>query len=277
MEILTRALTIEDKQDALWVEAGATPHLLYLNDVWNYFLNETDGDLLGVFVSGKLVGIGKITRLYNGYGWLETIRVHPDYQRKGVGKAIWRQYFAEMAKLGLKESGMYTEEHNIVSKTLAESFGLSVTAYYDEYLLPVSLVASDVSSSFTPVKKDEGESLLSMHYSAMPPYVVINRTLYPTANGLGGHLADMGWLYKSGDGSLLIAGNRFHKERLLHLPWFSGRAAEALGFAQSLAVKQNAPSLSCFIPVNSDFSKTLEQNGFSKASRYMTLWIKLKS
>lgn len=275
MQILTRSLTIDDKQSALWVEAGAMPNLRYLNDVWDYFAHSTDGDLLGAFVSNKLVGIGKITRLYNGYGWLETLRVHPDYQNKGVGKAIWRQYFLEMGKLKLEETGMYTEGYNTVSKTLAESFGLSVTSYYDEYLLPVTPGISASNDSFTPVNSADGEALLSKYYSVMPPYVAINRTMYPTSSGLGEHLATMGWLYQSSDGGILIAGNRFHKERLLHLPWFYGSVTAALNFAQSLAALQGAPSVSSFLPKNYERVNTMQENGFTKAGDYMTLWVKL--
>lgn len=83
MEVTIRALTENDKIQALRVEAAAMPKNRYLSDVWELFIGKADGCLLGAFIKDTLVGLGKITRLYEHYGWLETLRVHPDCQRVG--------------------------------------------------------------------------------------------------------------------------------------------------------------------------------------------------
>ena len=234
MKVIIKALSDQDKDGAFWVEAGAMPDNRYLADVWELFTRKSDGSLLGAFVSGsdddyhsgQLVGIGKITRLYGDHGWLETLRVHPDWQRKGIGAAIWRGYFEEMEKMKLKSVGMYTEAENVASKALAEQNGLTVRAYFREYRRPVQPgqaapeAATKDQPSFTQVEPADGENCRAGRYQSMPPFVVINRTFYPTGPGLGRHLAEMGWLYQSQDGQVLIAGNRFHPPYLLHWPYF---------------------------------------------------------
>jgi len=270
MRITTRELTPDDKEQALWAEAGAMPRNRYLAEVWELFTKHTDGPLLGAFVGEVLAGIGKITRLYGGYGWLETLRVHPDWQRKGVGRAVWRGYFAEMERMGLKSAGMYTENYNLASKTLAESFGLTVRGFYTEHIAPAS-PAPAAPTGFSPVAPDRGEAVLSNHYHALPPYLVINRTFYPVAEGLGRHCADEGWLHQNQAGDILIAGNRFHLQRLLHCPYFSGEPGPALAEARRLAAAQGAPSISRLAPTET--SNVPSQ--FRQADSFMTLWIDL--
>lgn len=298
MEIIVRALTDRDKEAALWVEAGAMPDNKYLSDVWKLFTIGSEGDLLGAFSGGRLAGIGKITRLFGGYGWLETLRVHPAWQRKGFGRAIWEGFFQEIERLKLKSVGMYTEAENKISKGLAGQFGLGIRGFYREFRLLLDGRAPAEEVFFEPVPAAEGEALCSRFYAEMPPYVVINRTFYPAAEGLGRHLAEVGWLYRSREGELVVAGNRFHARRLLHVPYFSGRPGQALAFAAKLAAACGAPALSCLCPIISgpagagtDARCCLEgrggkgggptiieagQNcGFTPGNAFMTLWREL--
>lgn len=298
MEIAVRALTDRDKEAALWVEQGAMPDNKYLGDVWQLFTIGSEGDLLGAFSGGCLAGIGKITRLFGDYGWLETLRVHPAWQRKGLGRAIWEGFFREIERMKLKSVGMYTEAENKISKGLAEQFGLSVRGFFREFRLPLNGKAPAEDVLFEPVPAAEGEALLCGLYDEMPPYLVVNRTFYPAAEGLGRHLAEASWLYRSREGGLVVAGNLFHAQRLLHVPYFSGRAGQALAFAAKLAAACGAPALSCLCPIISepagdgaDIHRKLEgrgsngggpaiiepmQNyGFTPGNAFMTLWREL--
>ena len=297
MKVIIRALSDQDKDGALWVEAGAMPDNRYLADVWELFTRKSDGALLGAFVSrseaeadgGRLAGIGKITRLYGDHGWLETLRVHPDWQRKGIGAALWQGYFEEMAKMKLKSVGMYTEAENVASKALAEKNGLAVRAYFREYRRPVKLdpAASEGSpkcrAACAAVAPADGEAYLAAYYQSMPPFVVVNRTFYPTGPGLGQHLAEAGWLYRDGEGQPLIAGNRFHPQFLLHWPYFKGEPDQAMNCALNLAARQGAPALSCLCRIedaqqalnDSPAIKYLNQLGFTEGRAFMTLWREL--
>jgi len=47
-----------------------------------------DGGFLGMFDAEMLIGCAKITQLPDTVIWLEGLRIHPDYQGKGLGKQL---------------------------------------------------------------------------------------------------------------------------------------------------------------------------------------------
>ena len=274
MEIKIRAIEDKDRDECIYVEKGAMPHNRYINDVWNLFLKETKGDLIGVFVDGKLQGMGKLTVLYNGYGWLETLRVHPDYQNKGIGQKIYDAYIKYMKDLKLKSVGMYTEMYNKISKHLAEKNGLTVRAEYTEILKPI-YESEENFNDFKQVTEKEGENLISKYYNEMDDYIVINRTFYPVKKGLGEVLAKNGWVYKNENDDILIAGFRFQPEKAFHVPFIRGNIEHVLKFANYLGFKAGSKNLSILKPVNSKEINLFTDNGFKIDDDYMTLWIDL--
>ena len=84
------------------IEAGAVRANHYFSDVVDYY-RSTAGELTVACVDGVPVGMGKLTVLFDGSAWLELLRVHPDFQRKGVGRAIYRRYFEEIRALGQRD------------------------------------------------------------------------------------------------------------------------------------------------------------------------------
>ena len=74
--------------EAVCVEEETLPNSCYLRDNSDYFLNQTKGELTLVLSGDEPVGIGKLSLLPDGSGWLETLRVRPDWQGQGVGKAL---------------------------------------------------------------------------------------------------------------------------------------------------------------------------------------------
>ena len=87
--------------EAFGLRLGLCQVLAMLNDVWNDFTSGEDGFFFGAYLDGELGGIGKMTKLYNGYGWLETLRVHPDFQGKGLEKAIYEAFMSHRETLGV--------------------------------------------------------------------------------------------------------------------------------------------------------------------------------
>lgn len=271
MEIVTRTLKDSDKVAALHIEAGAMPNNRYLDDVWDMFISRENGVMLGAFINEQLQGIGRITRLYNNIGWLETLRVHPDYQNKGIGRVIYKRYFEAAETLGLNKLGMYTENYNIVSKTLAQSEGLDITGNYLEMVLPVD--KDNIScNGFSLIPTEKAEEVLSKHYDDMGDYIVVNKTFYPVGKGLGELLAKNRWAYTDQQENIVIAGNRYHSERMLHVPYIYGDKNVALKFVNCLAVRNSAPTLSTMQPIGSENITKYHEIGFKDADEFMTLW-----
>ena len=71
--------------EAVCVEEETLPNSCYLRDNSDYFLNQTKGELTLVLSGDEPVGIGKLSLLPDGSGWLETLRVRPDWQGRRKG------------------------------------------------------------------------------------------------------------------------------------------------------------------------------------------------
>ncbi|MDR1793886.1 MAG: GNAT family N-acetyltransferase [Erysipelotrichaceae bacterium] len=270
MTFTTRALGDGDRQEAVRVEEAAAPGYPYLNDAWDYFLRQTEGDLTGVFLDEKLVGVGKLTRLFHDYGWLETLRVDPQYQGQGAGKAIYAAYLKEASERGLRALGMYTGSKNVISRHLAEKNGLALAGTFDEYVLP----AKDVipHHHFQQVEVAQAEAILSPHYKDMGGFVSLNQTYYPAKEGLGACMAANGWLYQSDKGDLIIVGARFQPERGLHVAFVSNDTKSAIDFALSLAKAKGSVNLQAMRVEGRDCGDLLDC-GFEKSPRQLiTLW-----
>ncbi len=244
MEIIIRELVDSDKEDCLQIEAKALPGVSYVNDVWEDFTSRKRGYFLGAALDGRLVGIGKITKLYNGYGWLETLRVHPDYQGIGIGKAIYTEYMEKIKQMNFHAVGMYTESWNERSAYLANKFGLSFKARFTEFVKEIKPLNSLDSLGFKKVSMEESEDLLSPYYPMMGDFIVINRTYYPVKPGLSKHLAKVGWLFSDDEGNILVIGYRFQPQKALHLAFFYGDTEKIIKFAETYANKLKSSKIS---------------------------------
>lgn len=107
MQITTRPFQDTDLGRCLEIERAAVRSNHYLNDVIDYY-RTTKGEFTLALADNFPAGMGKLTVLYDGSAWLELLRVHPDFQRQGMGKAIYRRYLEQVAAFGCPAARMYT-------------------------------------------------------------------------------------------------------------------------------------------------------------------------
>jgi len=273
MMITTRPAAMDDRQRCIWIEDGAIRGIRYIDDVWPLFLGAGDGDLTLALKDGTLGGMGKLTHLYGGHCWLESLRVHPEFQNLGLGKAIYRRYFEEMAQRGLTACGMYTGFDNTHSRHLAELYGLSLKGRFGEYAMAVQ---DGDAPAFEVVAEADGEAVLAPHYGEMGGFAVLNRTWFPVRAGLGAEMARRGWLYRSSNGSLVVAGYRFQPSKALHVPFLHGDAGACLAFCHQLARIQGAAQLTAVRPYGEASEAAMAALGFEKTPHdLITLWKRL--
>lgn len=270
MEIETKIITDEDKSRCIEIEKSATPGLSYINDTWDMFTKEDNGEFFGALVDGELWGMGKFTYLYGKYAWLETLRVHKDYQRKGLGKAIYKRYMEQMKDLGFKGVGMYTEHYNMASKSLAEQNGFELKGEFGEY---IKTPINGDKGSFKPIKTEDGEEIISKYYEDMEGFLPINRTFFPVNEGIGKFLASSNWGFIDDDNNIVIAGYRFQKEKGLHVPYFNGDNEKIMDFINYLANSYGSENIISFLKHDSDRVEILLDLGYKKTEKdVMTLW-----
>ena len=136
MQITTRPFQDADLGRCLEIERAAVRSNHYLNDVIDYY-RTTKGEFTLALADSFPAGMGKLTVLYDGSAWLELLRVHPDFQRQGMGKAIYRRYLEQVAAFGCPSARMYTGVKNVASAALAEQFGLHRGPEFRGMSLPV--------------------------------------------------------------------------------------------------------------------------------------------
>ena len=274
MKTWTRAAKDSDRERFVQVESGAIKGLAYVNDVWDLFTKNNDGEFTASFLGDELGGIGKLTRIYGSFGWLEALRVHPDFQSRGLGKAIYNRYMEQMDEMNLSAVGMYTGYKNVVSRGLAEKYGLSLQERFSEFIKSDLIKYNDIQDDFRLVDEQEGEALLGKYYADMGKFIAVNRTFYPVRPGLGEAFAKNKWLYADAQQNMLVAGFRFQPEKALHIPFMAGNMDKLIKSSCNMAINKGSLALSAIRVYNNEEQiDILLKNGFIKSENdLITLW-----
>lgn len=265
MRITIREVSEEDRDAVLAVESQSTPNLRYLPAVFDQFLNDPEGDFSVAEVDGEVVGCGKFTVMPDGSAWLETLRVIPQAQGQGVGKAFYARFFEVARRKGIDAMRMYTGVRNKVSKGLAERHGFTLAGTYRGMSKAAGTAVGN--ESFRAVTDPErAVELLMPQEARWGGFVVMNRTFYRLTPALCETWAIEGKIFEEpSSGSVVALGARFMPEQALHLALFSGDEGLCLEFATSLARVRGAARVQCmFPPAATDIQAVLAGHGFEQ-------------
>jgi GNAT superfamily N-acetyltransferase len=257
-KIVLRRARLEDREKAIWVESKSTPNLSYVPDVFETCVAEVDGEV---------VGCGKFTVVPDGSAWLETLRVIPERQGIGVGKRFYERWLEMAPRLGVPTMRMYTGVRNVVSKGLAERYGLQLAETFRGASFPCENGSKGASQgSFKQVTDPERAKELLMPLSeGWRGFHVVNRTFYKLSPALCGHLVEREMVYEDPDsGSVVTLGARFQPEMMLHIGVFGGDAEACLGFALEVGLERGVARLNCDFPTSASHAeRALAEFGFS--------------
>ena len=259
MQITTRAYTPEDFERCRWIEQGAVKANHYFADVIDYY-RTTAGELTVACVDGQPVGMGKLTVLYDGSAWLELLRVHPDFQRKGVGRAIYRRYFEQIEQLGCPAARMYTGVRNVASAGLAECFGLRRGPEFHSMSAPTP--DETHPTGLHRIEAAEAIERLPELVAQTGGFLSINHTFCQLNEQTLRGFAAAGWLWAEGE-TLLVAGARFQPRKALYIAAALGQTERALDHARHLAAVGGAQKLTFhFAPDQQELRELCAANGF---------------
>lgn len=266
--ITLRPATEEDRTPVIQVEARTMPNWRYLPQVFDLFMADA-GEFSVAEVDGEVVACGKFTPMVDGSAWLETLRVVPDFQGRGIGKRLYERFFEQARAAGIPVMRMYTGVENAVSKGLAERFGFRLAGTCGNASRPCRV--EEVPHPLPPFRlitdPAEAAALIMPHAGAWGGFLVMNRTWYAFTPALCAALARQAQVYADAEsGSLLVAGSRFMPEQALHIGLFAGDPERCFAFAMHLAAVRNAARLSCLFPArNGEIAATLLANGFQRS------------
>ena len=266
-EIVLRRAKPEDRERAIWVESKSTPNLSYVPDVFEMFVSDDVGEFSVAEVDGEVVGCGKFTVVPDGSAWLETLRVIPEHQGIGVGKRFYERWLEMAQRLGVPTMRMYTGVGNVVSKGLAERYGLSLAETFRGASFPCQDGAGRPSKASFRRVTDPGRAveLLMSLSEGWRGFHVVNRTFYKLSPALCGHLVERGMVYEDPDrGNVITLGARFQPERMLHIGVFGGDPEACLDFALEKGLERRVARLNCDFPTSATHvEEALTEYGFS--------------
>jgi GNAT superfamily N-acetyltransferase len=121
-----RRLQALDRNDVIEISRHVWEGHDYLPSVADRWLRDPNSHFIGVEVQGHIVAVGNLEVIEDGRtGWMEGLRVHPDFRGRGFAKDITR-YFVEKAELlGLQRLRYTTSATNVASLKLAKMNGFS--------------------------------------------------------------------------------------------------------------------------------------------------------
>ena len=99
-------------------------------------LREDDVTLWSAWDEGNLAGCGALKALAPGHGEIKSMRVHPDYRRTGVGRAILEHLLAVAATRGYTRISLETgrPEPFLPARTLYAAYGFAECPPFAHYV-----------------------------------------------------------------------------------------------------------------------------------------------
>lgn len=148
----------EDKPAVLAICAQIWEGDDYIPEVWDEWIADPYGQLSVVELEGKVVGLGKLTRLTPTEWWLEGLRVDPAYQGRGIGRFLHEQGVALADRLGRGVLRFATSSANHSVHRFAADTGFMHISSYVLFKGPASISPT----AFTPLA--EGDLDMASHF-----------------------------------------------------------------------------------------------------------------
>lgn len=115
---------VSDKKDILEMSRHTWEGHDYLPSVIDEWLEDTASNLYGVEVDERLVAVANLRLVDEGRtGWMEGLRVHPDFRGKGYAHILTQELIERAKELGVVRLRYTTSTENEASLKLAEKYG----------------------------------------------------------------------------------------------------------------------------------------------------------
>jgi GNAT superfamily N-acetyltransferase len=151
----------------------------YIPMVWEDWLADPDG-LLGVAeMSGRVVGIFKLTKFKEQEWYMEGLRVHPDVQGRGIAAHIHNYVVETWRNMGSGVIRLTTGSYNIKVHQMCERTGFKRISEFIPYR---AACLHEGENHFYPSKSDEAQQAMDF---------VIGNPMHNLSSGL----INLGWVF----------------------------------------------------------------------------------
>jgi len=129
----------------------------YVPDAWADWMVDPEGILAVAESGGKVAGFGKLTRLSQSEWWMEGLRVHPDFEGRGIASRINDYLLAYWQRTGTGVVRLATVSSREPVKHLARKKGFQLLGEYSIFKAPISNQTTNnpIKRLFQPLHPDE--------------------------------------------------------------------------------------------------------------------------
>lgn len=215
------------------IEKQALPIIdpYYKNNI-DIFTNEIEGDLIIVYDKDYPVGMGRYSFHPDGTMWLETVRVRPDYQRRGIGQGIYENYLKKAQENNIKTIRLYTEGFNEKSMALTKKMGYKIVYKYDYFSL--NCQNKKESTDFKTIK-DINKIMKIIEKNPWQDLICINNVFYEQNKENISWFMDRDMVYIDDSYNLMILGARHNRNSVAYIGYMCGDYEKIINASKSLA------------------------------------------
>jgi ribosomal protein S18 acetylase RimI-like enzyme len=103
LNVVIRFARERDRDDVMEFVRNTWPWGDYIPEVWDTWLADNRGKMFVLELEGKVVGMNHIRILEEGVGWLEGVRIRPEYRGRGFATLLGEEAMNYARKMGIKK------------------------------------------------------------------------------------------------------------------------------------------------------------------------------
>jgi GNAT superfamily N-acetyltransferase len=243
----------------------------YIPHVWEEWLSDYSGMLAVAEYGGRVVGLGKLSLLAPGQWWLEGLRVHPEFQGRGIGSHLHDYLIKHWLKEGDGVIRLTTNVNRLTVHHMSEQTGFrriseispfkarAMDESSDAFML---LDSSEVQKAVTIALGSESVQASTDLMDLGWKWATIN------ANNLGEAVARKhAWWWHAGQGLLAIWEEDWEQETgavLMFLSCKLEKMVELLVDFRRLAGAMKHNQAGWFVPLRNELIPYLELAGYKR-------------
>lgn len=132
-DVNIRLATADDRDAVDYIASKTWEGRDYLPRVFNDWLADSEGAFNVMTYRGQVVALSKLSKLGDDEWWLEGLRVHPDYQGRGLARIMHHYCVAQARQMGEGVVRFATSGRNEAILKLAAETGFRLVGEYVTY------------------------------------------------------------------------------------------------------------------------------------------------
>jgi GNAT superfamily N-acetyltransferase len=157
---LCRPARQSDTADMLEITQNIWDGHDYVPLVWGEWLEDQAGVLMVAEYEGRVIGLGKLSSISAEDWWMQGLRVHPEYQGRGVASQLHESLVQSWRQIGRGAVRLATASFRQPVHHLCERLGFHKTGEYSVFAAPAFTEETSPAPDFQPLAGDEVEQAL---------------------------------------------------------------------------------------------------------------------